>query len=409
MDHNEAYERLLKEGFTAQQLEHLARLGNDYARREMLDLPVEGRSSVDDRLGSGLVRLSQWLMKESAYLFTKRHVGLLLIAISAASFGVMPILARFAYAAGANPITTLWLRFGIAAVVMTVIMLVRRMPFPRGRVLLGLVLMGALGYAGLSLAYFTALTMASAGLVALLLYLYPALVMVLSVIFLREHLSRVKVEVLFLALVGTTLTTGLVGGASALGIFLGIVAALLYAIYILVGSHVVHQAGPIASSTIVMISAATSYSGMVIIHGPALPQSMSGWAAVVAIALVSTVLAFVTFFAGLKLVGPITASTLSTLEPVVTVGLAAVVLGETMDLLQLCGGVLILLAAITLIRSETRQQRPNDPLVRGVPKGKRSLLGQGKMKGADYDPSTTCHNHITPQMAYQGRNNGSSR
>jgi uncharacterized membrane protein len=199
MNHNEAYERLLKEGFTAQQLEHLARLSNDYARREMLDLPLEDRSSADDRLGSGLTRLSQWLMKERAYLFTKRHVGLLLIAISAASFGVMPILARFAYAAGADPITTLWLRFGIAAVVMTVIMLVRRMPFPRGRVLLGLVLMGAVGYAGVSLAYFTALTMASAGLVALLLYLYPALVMVLSVLFLRERLSRVKVEVLFLA------------------------------------------------------------------------------------------------------------------------------------------------------------------------------------------------------------------
>jgi len=375
MDHKEAYKRLLREGFTAQQLENLARLGKDYARREMLDLPVEDRSSADDRLGSGLARLSQWLRKERAYLFTKRHVGLLLIAISAASFGVMPILARFAYAAGANPITTLWLRFGIAAVVMTAVMLVRRMPFPRGRVLLGLVLMGALGYAGVSLAYFTALTMASAGLVALLLYLYPALVMVLSFVFLRERPSRVKVEVLFLALVGTTLTTGLVGGASALGIFLGIVAALLYAIYILVGSHVVHQAGSIASSTIVMIAAATSYSGMVIIHGPALPQSMSGWAAVVAIALVSTVLAFVTFFVGLKLVGPITASTLSTLEPVVTVGLAAVVLGETMGLLQLCGGVLILLAAITLIRSETRQQRPNDPHGEGSTEREATLIG----------------------------------
>lgn len=353
MDRKEAYERLLREGFTTQQREHLARLRQDYARREMLDLPVEDRSSA-----SGLVHLSQWLMKESAFLFTQRHIGLLLIAISAASFGVMPILARFAYAAGADPVTTLWLRFGIAAVVMTALMLVRRMPFPRGRVLLWLVLMGTVGYAGVSLAYFTALTMASAGLVALLLYLYPALVMVLSVVFLREHLSRLNVGVLLLALPGTALTTGFVGGARALGILLAIAAALLYAIYILVGSHIVHQAGSMASSTIVIISAATSYSGILLIHGPALPQSLPGWAAVGALALVSTVLAFVTFFAGLKLVGPITASTLSTLEPVVTVGLAAVVLSETMGLLQLCGGTLILLAAITLIRSETHQQGP---------------------------------------------------
>jgi drug/metabolite transporter (DMT)-like permease len=300
MDHKEAYERLLREGFTPQQLEHFARLGKEYARREMLDPPVEECSSAEDRLGSRWDRLSQWLKKESAFIFTKRHAGLLLIAISAASFGVMPILAHFAYTAGADSLTTLWLRFGMAAVVMTAVMLVRRMPFPRGRVLLGLVLMGAVGYAGVSLAYFTALTMASAGLVALLLYLYPALVMVFSVVFLRERLSRVKVAILFLALVGTALTTGLVGGASVLGIFLGIVAALLYAIYILVGNHVVRQAGSIASSTIVMIAAATSFSGMVVIHGPALPQSVPGWAAVGALALVSTVLAFVTFFAGLN-------------------------------------------------------------------------------------------------------------
>jgi drug/metabolite transporter (DMT)-like permease len=155
---------------------------------------------------------------------------------------------------------------------------------------------------------------------------------------------------------------------------LGTVAALLYAIYILVGGHVVHQAGSIASSCIVMIAAATSYSGMVIIHGPALPRSLPGWAAVGALALVSTVLAFVTFFAGLKLVGPITASTLSTLEPLVTVALAAVVLSETMGLLQLCGGVLILLAAITLIRSETRQQKPNGPHGEGSTEREAALL-----------------------------------
>lgn len=363
MDRKEAYQRLLREGFTAQQIEHLIGLRNNYAQREMLDYPREDdlNPRADDRLSNALTRLSQWLKRESTSLFSRRHVGLLLIAISAASFGVMPILARFAYAAGADPITTLWLRFGIAAIVMTAIMLVRRMRFPRGRVLLGLVLMGAVGYAGVSLAYFMALTMASAGLVALLLYLYPALVMVLSVVFLRESLSRITVGALSLAFVGTALTTGLmIRGASVLGIILSITAALLYAIYILVGSRIVHQAGSIASSTIVMIAAATSYTGMVIMHGPAFPHSMPGWAAVVAIALVSTVLAFVTFFAGLKLIGPITASTLSTLEPVVAVVLAAVVLGETMGLLQLCGGLLILLAAVILIRSETRQQRSND-------------------------------------------------
>ena len=78
------------------------------------------------------------------------------------------------------------------------------------------------------------------------------------------------------------------------------------------------------------------------------------------------------FFAGLKRVGPVTASTLSTCEPVVTVVLAALVLRETMDFVQLLGGVLILLAAVTLVRSETRRQkRKASPRETGAKEGIR--------------------------------------
>ena len=48
----------------------------------------------------------------------------------------MPIFARLAYKSGADPITVLLLRFGIAAVVMMGIMLFSKTPFPRGLVLL---------------------------------------------------------------------------------------------------------------------------------------------------------------------------------------------------------------------------------------------------------------------------------
>ena len=371
-----AYELLPSQGFTIQEIEQLVRLRNNYAHRGTLDRARNDRRSANDRQAHRSDSLSQYVMKDRASTSTRRSIGLLLIAISAISFGVMPIFARIAYAAGADPITVLLLRFGIAAVVMSVIMPVRRLAFPRGRVLLGLVLMGAGGYAGVSLAYFTALTMASAGLVALLLYLYPALVAVLSVVFFREHLGLIKLGALFLALAGIALTVGLTGGASAPGIMLGIAAATLYAVYILVGSRIVHQAGSIASSTVVMISAATIYAGIVIVHGPAFPQTVAGWAAVVAIALVSTVLAFVTFFAGLKRTGPIAASTLSTLEPVVTVMLATVVLGEGMGLLQLLGGVFILIAAITLVRSETVQKKPKAPPHAGRNEKDATLIGK---------------------------------
>ena len=291
-------------------------------------------------------------MKNIRTAAADRRFGLVLIIISAASFGVMPIFARLAYNAGAEPITVLFLRFTIAAVVMNLIMILRRTAYPRGLVLLELILLGAIAYVGESLAYFLALKMASAGLVALLLYIYPALVTALSAVFLKEHLTRVKIVALFIALSGTALTLRISGGGSLMGILLGIAAAVDYAIYILLGSRIVRRSGPMASTTVIITSTAGVYVGIVAIHGTTYPTTSTGWIAIIAIALISTVLAFVTFFTGLKRIGPTTTSTLSTFEPIVAVVLAAIVLGETISPIQILGGILILAAVVLLATSD---------------------------------------------------------
>ena len=291
-------------------------------------------------------------MKNIQSAAANRRFGLVLIIISAASFGVMPIFARLAYNAGAEPITVLFLRFTIAAVVMNLIMVLGRTAYPRGLILLELILLGAICYVGESLAYFLALKMTSAGLVALLLYIYPALVTALSAIFLKEHLTRIMFVALFLALSGTALTLRISGGGSLLGVLLGIAAAVDYAIYILLGSRIVRRSGPIGSTTVIITSTAGVYAGIVAIRGMTYPTTSTGWIAIIAIALISTVLAFVTFFAGLKRIGPTSASTLSTFEPIVAVVLAAIVLGETISPYQVFGGILILAAVVLLATSD---------------------------------------------------------
>ena len=96
--------------------------------------------------------------------------GVVLVIISSVSFGAMALFARFAYADGVTPISLLFIRFTLAAVIMIGIARMRGEAMPRGRTLLGFALMGGVGYVGQSLSFFTALTMANAGLVALLLY-----------------------------------------------------------------------------------------------------------------------------------------------------------------------------------------------------------------------------------------------
>lgn len=282
-----------------------------------------------------------------------RLAGILLVMISAASFGSLAIFGRWAYSAGLDTATLLFLRFSFSALLMAALQMARGEAWPRGRLLVALAGMGAIGYVGQSYSYLTAIKYASAGLVALLLYLYPTFVAILSVIFLKARLTRLKVLALILATLGAALTANPQGGQWT-GVVLAIMAAAIYAVYIIVGARVVERVSAVQSSTIIFASAGLVYGGLAAAQGPHWPTTPAGWWTVSGIVLLATVIPVTTFLAGMKRIGPTDASLLSTLEPVVTVVLAAILLGESLPLLSLFGGGLILAAVILLTQAELR-------------------------------------------------------
>jgi drug/metabolite transporter (DMT)-like permease len=280
-----------------------------------------------------------------------RSFGILLVIISAAAFGSLAIFGRIAYAAGLDTTTLLFLRFSLSAICMAAILIVRGETWPRGRLLYALIVMGAIGYVGQSYCYLTAIKYASAGLVALLLYLYPVFVAILAVIFLKSGFTWRKIVALCLATLGAALTANPQGGQWT-GVLLAISAAIIYATYIIVGTGVMQQVSAIQSSTIIFVSAGLVFASLCIHQGPHWPTSSSGWWAVAGITVVATVIPVAAFLAGLKRIGPTDASLLSTLEPVVTVTLAALLLGEKLSLFSLLGGGLILVAVVLLTKAE---------------------------------------------------------
>ncbi len=262
----------------------------------------------------------------------------------------MAIFGKVAYAQGIPLDSLLFLRFAIAGAVMAGWMLIARQAWPRGRSLAGLALMGGVGYVGQSWCYFSALSHASAGLTALLLYLFPAIVTVLHAVLARRMLRPLRAAAVLVALAGTTLTIGGNVEGQALGVAFGIAAALIYALYIIVGERVTAGIGAIPAVTVIMLASSVSSALIVLGRGFAAPVTPTGWVAVLAIALVCTVVAITAFFAGLSRLGAPDASTLSTLEPLATIVLAAVFLGERISFTQMLGGTIILAAAIVLAR-----------------------------------------------------------
>jgi len=280
-----------------------------------------------------------------------RILGVLLIIVSAVSFGTLAIFGRYAFADGLDIFTLLFLRFTLAAIVIAGLLIFRREKIPHGKELYLLIGMGAVGYVGQSFSYLTAIKFASVGLVALLLYLYPVFVAILSTLFLKEKFTRLKFVALALATLGATMTANPQGGKWT-GILLALSAAAIYSVYIIVGSGVMKKVSAVSSSTVIFASAGIVYGVLTVVNHPHWPSSSSGWLAIAAITLIATIIPVVTFLAGLKLIGPTDASMLSTLEPVVTVLLAAWLFGERLSPVILIGGGLILGAVILLTHGE---------------------------------------------------------
>ncbi len=299
---------------------------------------------------------------------------------SAVAFGVMAVFAKLAYDEGVGVDALLLVRFSLAGGVLLALAAARgRLRGLPPRVVMAGLAMGAVGYAAQSGLYLFALTRVDAAQVALLFCGYPLLVAAGAVLTRRERPSVRRGVALALALVGVALVLGgaPAGGVDPLGAACALGAAVVYTAYILVGDRVA-GGDPLAFAALVCTGAAGTFALRAALAGvPDLGFAPAGWLWLGLIALVSTVAAIVLFFAGLASVGPGATALLSVVEPVVTVGAAALVFGEVLTAPQLVGGLLVL-ATVLLVRvpplSQVRGELP--PAGRPSPV-LRALRGRG--------------------------------
>jgi drug/metabolite transporter (DMT)-like permease len=268
----------------------------------------------------------------------------------------MAIFGKLAYDDGATVGTLLAVRFVVGAALFWALVVAggalrEARGLPRRDVGIGLAL-GAAGYAAQAGLYFVALQRIDASILALLLYTFPAMVTVAAVALGRERVNRRRLIALGLTSVGLVLvltgTTG--GGFDALGAVLALGAAVVYTTYILASQGAAGRISPYLLSALVCTGAAITLTVGSSLLGELHPADVTaeGWLWLGCIGVVSTVIAIGFFFAGLRRVGPTSASILATVEPVVTVLLAFVVFGETLAGLQILGAALVLTSVIVL-------------------------------------------------------------
>ena len=284
---------------------------------------------------------------------------------SGAAFGAMAIFGKLAYDEGATIGTLLAVRFALAAALFWGLVLasgaareVRAMT--RRDVGLAIAL-GACGYALQAGCFFAALSRIDASLLSLLLYTFPAMVAAAAIALGRERVNARRMVALVLALSGLVLVVAGAGAGALdpLGAALGLAAAVVYTTYILVSEGIAGRVRPTVLAAFVCSGAAVSLFAGSTLLGELRPGELTaaGWGWLACIAAVSTVGAVGLFFAGLRRVGPTTASILGTVEPLVTVLLAFLVFGESLGPVQLVGGALVLSAVLALNARMPRARR----------------------------------------------------
>jgi drug/metabolite transporter (DMT)-like permease len=270
---------------------------------------------------------------------------------SATAFGTLAIFAKLGYASGLGTQQTLAFRFLIAAIGMVALAFaLGQNPLRlRRSQLITLFGLGAIVYTGQSLTYFIALRSLPASLVVLIAYIYPSLVVVAAWLFLRRAVSAWHGVALAMSFAGVAM---LVGGAQfhlSWALVFAIASPTIYTGYILVGERVMTSVPAVAASAVIMSGAAIAFCVLAALTRELTPpRNGTGWAVAAGIAMFPTMVAISLFLAGLPRIGAARAALLSTWEPVVTVFLAVVVLGDRLSLFQVMGGVLVIVAVIVV-------------------------------------------------------------
>lgn len=284
----------------------------------------------------------------------RRRAGLGLAILSASGFASLAVFGKQAYDAGFDTTQVLAIRFSLGAPVLMLIAFAGgrslRLPLAAAARVFAL---GAVGYAVQATLFFTALSRISASLTGLLLYLYPALVTIGAVLLGRHRATRLTVVGLALAVSGTVLILGLPAGRiDAVGVAFALASAFWYAGYILVGEHVADDVDALVTGAYVSAGAAASF---VLVGGGVLGGlDFDGvdWAAgafpLIGIAVFATAVAIAAFFGGMALIGSTWASITSSWEPVCTVVLSVIFLGEELAFGIVVGGAMVVVGAVVL-------------------------------------------------------------
>ena len=218
--------------------------------------------------------------------------------------------------------------------------------------------MGAAIFATATL-YYTAMQLTSVATAVVLMYTAPIYVMIFSVLFLGESLSRGKMASVALMLVGCCLVSGIIGGLKfdLIGILLGVFTGIMYAVYNIVTKVAMKQGGrPVSATTysfLTMGAIAIPFCGPGALVSAASQEPLVTVPLLIGLGIVTCVMPYFLYTLSMRHLSAGTATSLGIVEPMAATLYSVAFLKESIDVFQIIGIVLILLAVVFLSKEES--------------------------------------------------------
>ncbi|PYX96170.1 MAG: hypothetical protein DMG71_06820 [Acidobacteria bacterium] len=228
-------------------------------------------------------------------------------------------------------------------------------------------LLGVLGVAASNYLYYFAIQKTNVATAIILQYTAPAWVLLYTVARGLQKATVQRVSAVALAVVGCALAIGVVGAGgfrlNAAGVIAAVVASFSFAFYNVSGHSILARYNRWQVLLWTLVAASTFW---IIINPPwkiaAAHFSGAQWLFLLSFSLISVLVPFALYFAGLQHLEPTRAIVASCLEPVFSILIAAIALGELMKPVQILG-IVIVLTAIVLIQRPERGARGEVTLV----------------------------------------------
>lgn len=206
------------------------------------------------------------------------------------------------------------------------------------------------GFTGVTL-FYTSLNLAidhgGVSLAFILLYSAPAFVAVLAAVFLGEAFTRSKAVLVAMSIVGVALVAQSNGegmNVSIVAVLWGLTAGLTYSSYYLFGKKLLAQYEISLIYGLIMPIGAVGLLPVARFEVFAAPAVV--WVDIALLAVLSTYVAYLIYYRGLREVEASRAVLVATIEPVLAAVLAAVFFGERLGWLGVLGAVLVLGASV---------------------------------------------------------------